>query len=51
MKQLEKAGKDYSKLLGQVDEDQEETAQLREQVRSQTSQIASLSEKLKYADE
>lgn len=51
MKQLEKAGKDYSKLLSQVDEDQEETAQLREKDRSQTNQISSLSEKLRYQDE
>jgi len=35
MKQMEKSGKDYAKLLSQIDEDQEETAALRERVRSQ----------------
>ena len=32
-KQLEKSRKDYSKLLSQIDEDQEETTLLKERVR------------------
>jgi hypothetical protein len=40
MKQIEKSGKDYAKLLSQIDEDQEETADLREKVRNQETQLA-----------
>jgi len=39
---MEKAAKDYAKLMYQIDADQEETAQLREKVRSQECRIESL---------
>ena len=39
-RQLEKSRKDYAKLLSQVDEDQEETAQLKEKVRQQEAQLS-----------
>lgn len=39
---MEKAAKDYAKLMHQIDADQEETAQLREKVRSQECRIESL---------
>ena len=41
-KQVEKGARDYQKLMGKIDEESEEAAQLRETVRSQASTIDQL---------